>query len=1217
MDHVFAGAEKAPDGAIYARGTDPDAAAAALVELTGSLGSVPPGARVDDYFGPAGPVPAWKRALRLALRPRRRQLARALRATAMLWGVLLVGLYGGLRIPLSVLSLFAIYMLVAGSPFRVLLTAVACVVIGVVGGCLNLAGIGWVALYNSHGGTDDYARAAIIEAWIVVVVWAFSALEFSLAGTPAAAAANLGVVFMPLLVKLGLDAVRLPSVPAADLFSVLLPPLGICLALTVASAIFVFPENPVEAARESAVLAVRSLRAVFAGEGIGNPPVRAFVLARMRNDLAALDADAKACASDVGRYVDDPSRMAALDRALGKLAQYARVPSRDPAIVHTLNGVLAALAVPRSPWMPSRWMYPIDVPETDREKGGGPPPFEQLRGEMATDRAAILARDPGEELDDEELDAFAGYLAIGEAEKVMAAAEELVAARAAGPGWYFFGRRLGGGASKPGRQEAAAAPPAARTTTGSLLPPRKWSFGKYFVDGLYALQQFMHSDAAHFGFKRAFAFFICSVWAFLPSTAEFFREENLYWLMFSVIILVTPYVGSGTLLSAVRLAVTGLAVLFAYFASLAGGPGTYLSAVLGFYAPISLLAFYLQHCVSPQAGTMLALAYTGITLPDPTGSSAVKFAGQRAGWLVVSVLGCLLYNISLFPILAATDARIRLGNALHSTAAVVRLVEAGKPAEAGAEAPRVQAALTRVRMFSLAEAAGEPYLDRPWDRAVATAICASAQRLVSLASILADYSEHLGGPVPAWTAALVDAAVWKLNTLAMALVTKKALPRLPQLGRAGFGRPSLMLAESGERRVAVAGGAAAFAALLGETDVLEVLVGTIYGREGEAGAAAPPLEQRGLQASAKIGYRKRDDCPPAPCPGGGASAIPPEEGQLSALPGNPCPRPPGNAMAAPSAPVDIPAPAHGAACHHRVASLRAGKAHENATLPGSFPDSAATLAGSPGERSARSPSPASTMMSETDDEGFLPGEAGDAVVGDADATFEEAALEVASGAVDAPGSWVEEPVARPVIPTEAVAVCTCEPRLSPEQRSTHVVPFLFYYSTIQQDRLELPKGVCCFRKPEPCPFHDGAPLPAHAFPPPPRNPDLPAPPSISDLPRELFHMHIFPLLFDCELIALAQASRSFRRLAETEVRRRCERLSLVGTGPTAPAGEGAETEIQVALKRSLARYHRRMEGLRAVQDGDKGPYWTLRVDTTPGFPKIVSSLDYVSLCSIM
>ncbi|KAI9034582.1 hypothetical protein DFJ74DRAFT_24377 [Hyaloraphidium curvatum] len=199
------------------------------------------------------------------------------------------------------------------------------------------------------------------------------------------------------------------------------------------------------------------------------------------------------------------------------------------------------------------------------------------------------------------------------------------------------------------------------------------------------------------------------------------------------------------------------------------------------------------------------------------------------------------------------------------------------------------------------------------------------------------------------------------------------------------------------------------------------------------------------------------------------------------------------------------------------------------------------------------------------------------------------------------------------IPAGAVVACTCGIRLPIERRGAALVPLFFFYSEAAQHSIDIPKAMCCFRKPEPCVIHHGAPLPAHAFPPTLHDDtDLRALPTISDLPRDIFHMHIFPLLFDCELITVAQASRAFRQLAEPEIRRRCERLSLI-----IPTGPSESEAGHAAFKRSLTKHHRRMERLRAVQENQSGPYWNLAVDTARGFPRILPSLDSSVMCSVM
>lgn len=129
-------------------------------------------------------------------------------------------------------------------------------------------------------------------------------------------------------------------------------------------------------------------------------------------------------------------------------------------------------------------------------------------------------------------------------------------------------------------------------------------------------------------------------------------------------------------------------------------------------------------------------------------------------------------------------------------------------------------------------------------------------------------------------------------------------------------------------------------------------------------------------------------------------------------------------------------------------------------------------------------------------------------------------------------------------------------------------------------------------------------VPRYATPPPSDGSSL----TIKDLPLELFHIHIFPYLYDCELIRVAQLSRNFYVLSLPEFWKRCEALRLLDPNVFDPP-----CAEEVIVKRNLARYHKRMESLRALQGKEKGPYWKITVDTVDGFPKVTAWVDLQSL----
>lgn len=163
-------------------------------------------------------------------------------------------------------------------------------------------------------------------------------------------------------------------------------------------------------------------------------------------------------------------------------------------------------------------------------------------------------------------------------------------------------------------------------------------------------------------------------------------------------------------------------------------------------------------------------------------------------------------------------------------------------------------------------------------------------------------------------------------------------------------------------------------------------------------------------------------------------------------------------------------------------------------------------------------------------------------------------------------------------------------------------------------------GICCFRHAQPCPVHHEASVPSYMYPPIPQLVVSPMGelvvdphangPTLSDLPLELFHLHIFSYLFDCELLKLGQTSRFFNKLVRPEVFRRCERLNLLDDSKfnnfEVLRDDMPSSQADSLLKRNLARYHKRMESLRAMQGQEIGPYWRLTMDFRSGFPRIVA-----------
>lgn len=166
-------------------------------------------------------------------------------------------------------------------------------------------------------------------------------------------------------------------------------------------------------------------------------------------------------------------------------------------------------------------------------------------------------------------------------------------------------------------------------------------------------------------------------------------------------------------------------------------------------------------------------------------------------------------------------------------------------------------------------------------------------------------------------------------------------------------------------------------------------------------------------------------------------------------------------------------------------------------------------------------------------------------------------------------------------------------------------------------------GICNFRHAEPCPVHQQASVPAYMYPPIPQLIISPMGelvvdakangPTLIDLPAEIFHHHLFAYLFDCELLKLGQTCQFFNKLIRAEVFRRCKQLELLDDSKVKNLqvlrGDMPSDEADFILKRNLARYHKRMESLLAIQGARIGPYWNLKTDFRAGFPRILACVS--------
>ncbi|KAI9013449.1 hypothetical protein DFJ74DRAFT_289543 [Hyaloraphidium curvatum] len=723
-----------------------------------------------------------------------------------------------------------------------LISAVAGMLGLVVGLVCAYLGLLWAVLYNTAGGTDPYVRALIFVSWICSITWVCSSIQFAYSSTAASGLAFFVIIVVALLGDLGLGITEVREVPVKFMFDFLFVPFAISWAFCVAVAMFVLPESSTEATRESAVFAVGSLRDVFVLQTPSTQPAlspprdpethRTFLLTRMRNDLASLEADVRGCLADTHFLRDSPTRIAAVAERIRALARHSpslrtgsyMASGANPSAVPTaLQAVHEALVIDeRPPWDPAFWNYvrePRLHPSID--------PAELLNratDELAKEKAALACCTPLGGDSPADLDRFVTAMAVDAAAELVDSAMDLVATRTKGYRFYLFGNP--GKPARKQKQRPLPDPYAAQPHND----PAPWPPVRIFFSALYAFQNAMASDAARFGFKRALAFFLISVWAFLPEYATFFKGHHVFWMLMSVLALMTPTIGAGVAKSLFRLLATAFAALWAYFTYLAAAPTPattaedYLRVALPMYAPLSVLLFY-GICTFPRpyASRMAAFAYVAVALSgDP--AKAPQFAWERTCWVLAAAAGAMFLQIACFPTLAATEVRVGLGNFLYGLGRAFRGLQAGRdPALLRSELDALQTRLTALRLGPLAESAGEPNLDRPFSLPVTRGLVAASQRLLLLAGVLAD-ARRVSSEPPRRYGALADLVVWKLHSVAMALVTAKPLPRLPMLSRAAADPlPATTLP--------VAGGEAALRMTLAELDVVEELVKRVWGRE--------------------------------------------------------------------------------------------------------------------------------------------------------------------------------------------------------------------------------------------------------------------------------------------------------------------------------------------------------------------------------------------------
>ncbi|KAI9027027.1 hypothetical protein DFJ74DRAFT_753117 [Hyaloraphidium curvatum] len=784
-------------------------------------------------------------------RPRRRQFARAARVLVAAWALLAISAMRPELLGLVFAIIFPLAFPPVGTSLAVLAAVVAGGVLIAYGLVFALLGMLWMVLYNRAGGTNPYARAAIVEVWFVAVAWAGSAFQYDHPG-PLGMLGFLGIPLSFLVVMLAPVEMRATEVPAAELYASVLVPLGIVGAVSVACAVLVLPEYATDAARESCLFVLKDLLAVFGPRGSG-----AEERAR-RNKLGAdvlqLGSDIKGCRMDVGFLRDQPTAMAKVGAALVKLAGNGGLRFESPAIVVTCEAAIAALDI-RRPWYDtSLYVY----------EGAGPHPETSIASAReALDARAAEVRDRAApaKLGRDDLDVFAENEAIGDARALLDAVEALLAVRRLR--FYFLG--------SPGREPKK---PKVKKEPTERAKRGPWHVGKLLGEALYRFHVCFTSPASRFGFKRALAYFLASVWAFLPGTADYYYENNLAWILITVILVLNPQLGSGVVKSANRLAGTAIGALWTYLAYLASrnAPSAdYMRVQILMYLPLSVLAVGVNQLTKfPYAGFVMSLTFA-IVATAPKLSLEPSWSWQRALWVFVGVLGCLVLQIIVFPELAATSVRQTLSRALGTLGSVVFAAHSRtkSAAEMDALLQALQADLTTCRIGPLAGCTDEPELDRPWDLRAVLALMERAQRLRDAVEVAVAFVSRGGEPQPHLERVVVLVA-WKLDALAASLQARKPLGRMPRLADRGIGGAGVRGDVGGGERLLYAGAGAALLVVLEEADAIEALVARLYGREwvaekvraertGDIAARAvwrdtvPVLEERGVKGEDRGG----------------------------------------------------------------------------------------------------------------------------------------------------------------------------------------------------------------------------------------------------------------------------------------------------------------------------------------------------------------------------
>lgn len=485
----------------------------ARIELANTFLSVPPRGEYDDWDKTG--LPRW-----LAFnfpRPTRRQLGRVLRCLVVCWTMLLIALYNP-----NVMSLMLAGLIVAiekpnTSVFNTLFMIIF-VFFGIFFGmCFFWLGLLWLSLFNSSAegaNSEPYIRVVIMEVWIIVVVWFFSSVQFLHASDPLGGLAFGAVMTCLAFVLGGEQLLYVPFVDVGGSIKGLLP-FAVGSAVCFGAALLVIPEHDCEGTRESAFRVIRDLCEIFAGPREDNEG--RFLLSRLRHNIADLVKDTKGCMTDIGLLYDVPARMVRFSEALQGLARHADPEVQSDLLVRVLRQIQDSLIVERKWWQLWRLIYAQPDPVAPAGV-----PLESLKEEIDGRLRQIAVLPPPDRIDRATLALFTEQAALEASMELLDETRAMLASRRVR--LYAFGTPGKGIIDNKSKSVGTITPPSHKTKER-----RKWHLGRLVSNMLYGWHVAVNSDAFKFGFKRAFAFLVGSVWAFLPQSATAVEVYHLYW----------------------------------------------------------------------------------------------------------------------------------------------------------------------------------------------------------------------------------------------------------------------------------------------------------------------------------------------------------------------------------------------------------------------------------------------------------------------------------------------------------------------------------------------------------------------------------------------------------------------------------------------------------------------------------------------------------------